>query len=66
MSRLVCYHSCISVSENGNETRIIGPVTIKDNNFVTAIHYSDNFEVSFEFKAFAIPSGGWHQILIGK
>lgn len=51
-------------------TRIIGPVRIASDNFVTAIQYSENFEVSFEFKAselkYSDDWNGYAQILQGK
>ena len=65
---LIESRSC-NMQDCAPELKIVGPVRIGDDNFVTAIQYSDNFEVSFEFKAFTLPSGSWspyHQILIGK
>ena len=48
-----------------NETNIKGPISIEENNLVSQLEYSDNFEVSFEYKASAIPSSGsFHEIII--
>ena len=55
----------ISVSENYNEIIINGTISIKENNLIAQLEYSDNFEVSFEFKAFSSPSY-WHEIIVGK
>ena len=55
---------CISVSENDNEIIINGTISIKENNLIAQLDYSDNFEVSFEFKAFSSPSY-WHEIIVG-
>ena len=45
-------------------SKIHGPITIARNNFVSKLDYSDNFEVSFEFKASVVPTN-WQQILTG-
>ena len=43
---------------NGNGTSIDGPIAITQGNFITELEWSDNFDVSFEFKASWIPSDG--------
>merc|ERR1719410_535844 len=41
--------------------------SIARNKFHSALDYSDNFEMSFEYQALTVPqSGNWHQILIVK
>lgn len=51
--------------EDKNE--INGPISIAKSNFVTNVEYSDNFDMSFEFKATVVPaSGSYHQIVMGK
>ena len=55
----------ISVSENYNEIIINGTISIQENSLIAQLEYSDNFEVSFEFKAFSSPSY-WHEIIVGK
>ena len=57
----------ISVSENKNEININGPITIREGNFISNLEYSDNFDVSFEYKASYVPTDrNWHEILVGK
>ena len=57
----------IAVSENKNEININGPITIREGNFISNLDYSENFEVSFEYKASYVPTNGlWHEILAGK
>ena len=52
---------------NSNGTSIDGPIAITQGNFITKLAWSDNFDVSFEFKASWIPSdGSWHEIIEGK
>ena len=47
--------------------KIEGPISIAKNNLVSPLEYSDNFEMTFEYKASSIPSDGkWHEILAGK
>lgn len=54
-------------SEDDDAININGPISIEENNFISKFDYSDNFEVSFEYKASTIPnSSSWHEILIGK
>ena len=55
----------ISWSVNPNITKINGPISIARNNFVSKLNYSDNFEVSFEYKASVVPRSEWQQILSG-
>ena len=50
----------------GVPTKINGPITIAKNNFVTKLDYSDNFDISFEFKASSIRRGCCSIILQGK
>ena len=46
--------------------KIDGPISIAKNNFVSTLDYSDNFEVSFEYKASTKQSGLTRQhFLIG-
>ena len=53
--------------QNFEHVIIDGPIQIAKKNFVTKLDYSDNFEVSFEFKASSMPTNGvHHQILVGK
>ena len=33
---------------------------------MSKLDYSDNFDVSFEYKAIAVPKSHFHEILIGK
>ena len=41
-------------------------ISIADTNFVSNLQYSENYELSFEYKASTVPSNGnWHQILLG-
>ena len=48
-------------------TKINGPISIASNKFLTKLVYSDNFEVSFEFKGHTVSDKvGAYQILIGK
>ena len=54
----------IPVSENYNEIIINGTISIQENNLIAQLEYSDNFEVSFQFKAFSSPSY-WHEIIVG-
>ena len=52
---------------NNNGTSIDGPIAITQGNFITKLAWSENFDVSFEFKASWIPSdGSWHEIIEGK
>ena len=47
------------------DEHLAGPISIARNNIISNLEYSDNFEVSFEYKASVVPSSGWHQICIG-
>ena len=46
----------------------VNTIPIAKNKFVSALDYSDNFEMSFEYQALTVPQSGdgWHQILLGK
>ena len=55
----------ISGSANPNEIKFPGPISIARNNFVSKLDYSNNFEVSFEYKASVVPTSGWHHIISG-
>ena len=46
-------------------SKIYGPISIERNNLMSKLNYSDDYEISFEYKASVIPSSGWHQILSG-
>lgn len=57
----------ISGSANPNEIKLGGPISIGRDNLVSKLDYNDNYEISFEYKAFVVPSstGRWYQILSG-
>ena len=54
------------IQNSKHAMRIDGPIQIANKNFVSKLDYSDNFEVSFEFKLSTMPTQIYHQILIGK
>ena len=60
------FQSLDLIQDSGNVKKIEGPIRIAKNILVSKIDYSDNFEISFQFKASSIPSRDWQEILIGK
>ena len=57
----------ISGFENDNEININGPITIAEANLISEIGYSDNLEVSFEYKALYVPNDSYiYNLLAGK
>lgn len=56
--------------ESDDDVTINGPISVQEDNFMAKLDYSDNFEISFEYKASSLPSlqskRNWHQIIIGK
>ena len=45
---------------------LVNTIPIARNKLHSALEYSDNFEVSFEYQALTVPQSGWHNILQGK
>jgi len=57
-------YDCDNNGESDDEI-INGPISIQPENFITELDYSDNFEVSFEYKAHSVPSKqSWHEMII--
>lgn len=68
-----CPHGCPCLnydcdnSEPDDDNSINGPIAIENFKLTSELEYSDNFNVSFEYKASTVPSNqNWHQIIIGK
>ena len=67
-----CPHGCpcdnydCGGNESDDENIINGPIDIIENNFITELDYSLNYEVSFEFMVTTVPSNNWHEFFVGK